>query len=182
MLVSVLRRVFSVTHYISIASVVAFTVFCGAILLPNADLILAVFSSASLSLLVKTGFVFSLFGGLVSNHTIISALYLVTISLFIGVNISLLVYYIKRLKSGLKRNSHIHFSSLGGIVSGFFGIGCAACGSIILTSVLATIGGGGLLAWLPFHGAEFGLVGIILVGASIYLLAKKINDPLVCFE
>jgi hypothetical protein len=45
---------------------------------------------------------------------------------------------------------------------------------------LLLFGAGGLLALLPFHGAEFGVLGVILLGFSMQQLAKRINDPLVC--
>jgi uncharacterized membrane protein len=66
------------------------------------------------------------------------------------------------------------------MISAVFGIGCAACGSVILTAILGIAGTGALLTWLPLHGLEFGVVGIILLSFSIYYLAKRINDPLVC--
>ena len=59
-------------------------------------------------------------------------------------------------------------------------MGCAACGSVILTAFLGTIGAGGLLLLLPFHGAEFGIIGLLLLCASIRYLIKKIAEPLVC--
>jgi hypothetical protein len=59
-------------------------------------------------------------------------------------------------------------------------VGCAACGSVILTAILATIGVGGLLLALPFKGAELGIIALGILFWSNYYLAKKINDPLVC--
>ena len=71
-------------------------------------------------------------------------------------------------------------SSIGGLVSGIFGIGCAACGTFIFTSVLTLFGVGGILAYLPFGGEEFGFLGVGLLLYSLYTLTKKITDPLVC--
>jgi len=65
-------------------------------------------------------------------------------------------------------------------VSGIFGVGCAACGSVIVSSLLLLVGAGGVLTILPFHGAEFGVLGIIFLWFSIYQLSKRIDDPLVC--
>jgi hypothetical protein len=42
------------------------------------------------------------------------------------------------------------------------------------------VGATGLLALLPFDGQEFGLLGVGILGFSIFLAAKKINEPLVC--
>ncbi|OGZ61172.1 MAG: hypothetical protein A2919_01050 [Candidatus Spechtbacteria bacterium RIFCSPLOWO2_01_FULL_43_12] len=69
---------------------------------------------------------------------------------------------------------------LGGSVLGILGIGCGACGSLILTPLAISIGATGFLAVLPFGGSEFGFLGIALFMFSMYSLSKKINDPLIC--
>ncbi len=162
-----------------IASGVAFVVLSAALLLPNYDSIVQVTTSDSVNLGVKLSFLASLYGSLITNFTLISAGYLLTTAILFGINISLLIYYIRRqqVKSD---NIAAHLTSLGGIVSATFGIGCAACGSIILTALLTTFGAGGLILWLPFHGVEFSVLGIILLCFSVYYLSKKISNPLVC--
>ena len=70
--------------------------------------------------------------------------------------------------------------SSAGLLSGMFGVGCAACGSFILTPIITALGGGSLLAFLPNKGGEIGLIGAGLIGYSIYTLAKKIQEPIVC--
>ena len=69
---------------------------------------------------------------------------------------------------------------IGGLVSGIFGIGCASCGTFILTSVLALVGAGGIVSFLPLGGEEFGILGVVLIGYATYWTAKKIEEPLVC--
>lgn len=66
------------------------------------------------------------------------------------------------------------------MVSGFVGIGCASCGSVILASVLSLVGAGGVVFLLPLHGVEFNLLAIALLSYSAWRLAKKLRDPLVC--
>ena len=101
------------------------------------------------------------------------------VAVLFGINIALLTYYIRRRqeKTG---NTKASLASLGGIVSAGLGIGCAACGSVVLTSLLGMFGAGSLLLLLPLHGAEFGIVGLILLLVSIRYLIKRIQDPLVC--
>ena len=70
--------------------------------------------------------------------------------------------------------------SIGGVVSGVLGIGCAACGTFVLTSVLALVGAGGLVTLLPLAGQEFGFLGAGLLLVANYLLLKKLSQPLVC--
>ena len=58
-------------------------------------------------------------------------------------------------------------------------MGCAACGSFLLTS-LTLAGASGVLTLLPLGGSEFGIIGAVLLALAIYMTAKKIQDPLVC--
>jgi len=83
----------------------------------------------------------------------------------------------------VRRIAFVHstpFVPAGGLISGIFGIGCAACGTLVLTPLLALIGAGGIVALLPFGGQEFGVFGVGMLGFSIFVIAKKIQEPLVC--
>ncbi len=128
----------------------------------------------------KASFVWSLYGSIGTNFTVVSASYTIAIAILFGVNIALLAYYIARMRGGARRVGSTSAAGFGGLIAGIFGIGCAACGTFIFTSVLALFGASGFLAILPLGGEEFGLLGVLLLMYSIYLLAKKINDPLVC--
>lgn len=179
MVCQVLGRVFRHVRYIMGAAGVAFTVLSAALLLPNADVILQVFSSGAVSLSLKFSFLFGLYGSLATNFTLFSGLYLVLVAVLFGINIGLLTFYIRR-RQVKSRNTTAPLASLGGIVSAALGIGCAACGSVILTAVLSIFGAGGLLVFLPLHGIEFQFIGILMLCFSIYYLIKRINDPLIC--
>lgn len=179
MVLTVLKRVFRNARYTQLAIVVTFIVLSVAILLPSRDIVWQVFSSRLLGVGDKFAFLGSMYGLIASNFTIYSAVFTIVASFLFGINIAFLVYYIRRRQVG-SHGRAAEWNSLGGLVSGVLGVGCAACGSIILTSFLTALGAGGLLLWLPLHGAEFGLLGIVLLSVSIYQLAKRINDPLVC--
>ena len=71
-------------------------------------------------------------------------------------------------------------AGLGGLASGFFGVGCAACGAFVLGPVLAFVGASGLIALLPFGGEEFGALGVAMLCFSLVLTARKIGEPLAC--
>lgn len=173
--------VFRKPKYLLLATTVAVLVFTFAIWLPNLSLLAKVLHPDSAgSIAQKAGFVWSLYGSISTNFTVLSASYTIVIAVLFGVNISLLAYYITRMRGGVRSVSSTSAAGLSGLVSGIFGIGCAACGTFILTSVLAVFGATGFLAWLPFGGEEFGLLGVGLLLYSIFLLDKKINDPLVC--
>jgi hypothetical protein len=175
----VLRRVFRHVRYILGAVGVAFTVLSAALLLPNLSVIIQVVFSGSVSFSTKISFVASLYGSLFTNFTLLSVSFVVLTAGLFGINIALLTYYIRRRQIKSDNTEH-HLASIGGIVSAAFGIGCAACGSVVLTAVFALFGGGGLLLLLPFNGAEFGMFGILLLLFSIYYLIRRIQDPIVC--
>ena len=175
----VLVTVFKKPLYVLLATVVAGSVFVFAVLLPNFRLIGTVFSSDTATFNEKNLLLLSLLGSIGTNFTVLSASTVITVAILFGIQVSLLLYYVRRVKTKIKITK-TGASGLGGLVSGLFGIGCAACGTFVLTSVLALFGATGLLAFLPFGGVEFGFLGIGLLGYSIYLLLKKINDPLVC--
>lgn len=179
MMFTVLGRVFSNARYTQLAILVAFIVLSAAILLPNFDLLRQVFYTHSISVTGKLSFLGSIYASIFTNFSTPSAIFTAITAILFGINVALMVYYVRRRQSVLAGKT-AEWSSVGGFVSGAMGIGCAACGSVILTSILTTFGAGGLLALLPLHGAEFGLLSMILLTVAIRQLAKRINDPLVC--
>jgi len=68
----------------------------------------------------------------------------------------------------------------GACASGLFGVGCAACGTFVLSPVLSFVGASGLIALLPFGGEEFGALGVAMLAFSLVLTARKIGEPLAC--
>jgi hypothetical protein len=46
--------------------------------------------------------------------------------------------------------------------------------------MLSLVGAAGLVAVLPFEGQEFGVLGVGMLGFSIFLIAKKIAEPRIC--
>jgi hypothetical protein len=175
----VAKRVFRHRRYMLWATGVALLVVSAGTLLPNLDALGAVWSSSAVSVSFKLAFLFSLYGSLFSNFTVLSMIYLLLTAVLFGINIAFLTFYIRR-RRGKGPNVTAPLASLGGLVASMFGIGCAACGSVIITAVLSIFGGAGLLLMLPFHGAEFGLIGLVLLLVSISYLAKRIEDPLTC--
>lgn len=176
----VIKRVYSRPVYVLITFLVAALTLSVLLLFPNRAVLIGVLASPVVSMVSKTAFFLTLYGSLVTNFTVISAVSTVLISFMFGVNAALLTYYVKRAKRLGKADRTLTFTGFGGFVSGVFGIGCAACGTIILTGIAKLIGIAGLLTLLPLHGAEFGIVGVALLGYTAYSLAQRINDPLLC--
>ncbi len=175
-----LGKALSRPAYVFLATVIGWLVFTLAVWLPNVRLIYVVLSSNTSVIIEKIGFLFSLYGSIGTNFTSISALYTIVIAVLFGINISLLTYYIRNVRGGVREIKSTSAVGISGLVSGMFGIGCAACGTFILTSVLALFGVTGMLAYLPFGGEEFGFLGVGLLVYSIHKVKKKINSPLMC--
>ena len=173
-----LTLVFTRPQYVALAAAVAALVFAAAVWLPNWRLILILAASSSVSLGEMLGVLANLLLSIGTNFTVLSASYTIAIAVLFGVNVSLLVYYIRtRRAAGARAGGAL---SVGGRVSGAFGIGCASCGTFILTAFLGLIGAGGALALLPLGGAEFGVLGVVLTGTATYWTIKKMNAPLAC--
>jgi len=70
--------------------------------------------------------------------------------------------------------------SLVGVATSLLGVGCASCGSVVLTSLIGFGSATTVLGVLPFRGQEFGIVGIAILLITIGFTFKKINQPFVC--
>lgn len=178
-MVGVLSKVFSQPRYSIMAIIVALTLVSAALLLPNRELLFGVLMSDSVGIGHKINFLLSLLGSITTNFSFLSASYLILVAIMFGLNISLLTYYIRRRQSR-ETSRKIQLANIGGIVSAVFGIGCMTCGSVVLTAIFGIFGAGAIIAFLPWHGFEFGIIGLLLLSFSIYYIGKRINDPLVC--
>lgn len=172
--VEVLRR----PAYALLATGVAATVLAAALWLPNYRLIGAVFTTPGATLGAKWQLLASLAGGLVASLGVAGAITTVTIPVLFGVDVAMIAYFIRQRRAAQARGEIA--AGLGGAVSGAIAAGCAACGSFLLLPLLSFLGAAGALALLPLGGAELGLLGIVLLLVSIYLIARKIATPPVC--
>ena len=94
-----------------------------------------------------------------------------------GINLSLAYTYI-RLRGEVILKSGV-YSGIG-LLFAFLGIGCAACGSVFLSTILGFFGAGALVTLLPYHGQEVGYLGVFFLSIATYSLAKKVVAPYVC--
>lgn len=168
------REVFAHFSYGALAGALAILAFLVAVWLPNSGLLVEVFSRSSAPLETKLKLAWSLLHGIRTNFSLLSAGYTISIAALFGINMAMVVYFFKRIKSGLARRDAA--TGFGGIVSGALGIGCAACGSFVLSA----LGAVGALAILPLKGGEFGILSVILLLISLFLISKKIAAPLTC--
>lgn len=168
-----LKRVFARPLYIGLSMLVGFLIFTAStILIPNWSLLVQIVSSASMSLLDKLTIILQLYGSITTNFTVFSASVTLLLSLLVGINLALFVYAVKQ-RAGSWASST---TSIGGLAGGLFGVGCAACGSLVVTAVLPGVLGAAVTT-LPFGGEEIGVIGLVLVGVSIYYLVQDITTP-----
>ena len=169
--------VFTQLSYLLIALTTGFAVISIAVWLPNVSLILTVLMSGTASVLEKLHFLVSLYGGIATNFTLLSATYTALIAVLFGIYIALLVFVIRRQRQFAGTQS---IAGAGGVIGGFFGIGCAACGSVIFTTFGTALGAGAFATLLPFGGQEFGIIGVLLLLFAIFGIAQKIEGTNIC--
>jgi len=172
------KQTFRNVHYVTLAGMVAFAVFIFSVWLPNLKLVFQIATSSTASIPDKFNILASLLGSIGTNFSLFSASYTIAIAILFGINVAMIVYYVKQRKKFLQQGGIA--ASFGGLITGIFGIGCAACGTLVLAPLLSVIGAGGIIAFLPFSGQEFGILGVGILGFSIYLISKKIQDPMLC--
>lgn len=178
MLIQALQKIFRKPMYILLALTTSSAVFAFAVWLPNIPLIVKVMGHPGISLTQKFDLPISLLGSIATNFTLLSASYTIAIAILFGMNVSTIVYFLRRRIDEVRQTGMT--TGLFGITSGVIGMGCAACGSFFLTSILSLVGASGILAFLPLNGGEFGILGVALLGTSLYMTAKKIQNPAIC--
>ncbi len=176
-----LRQVFTQGRYILLAATTGLAVFIVATWLPNLGLVWQIVTSGSIPLADKAGILVALIGSIGTNFTIFSALSTIAIAVLFGANVAMIAYYFGMRRQLVKRAGQTGtMASLGGLASGLFGVGCAACGTFVLGPVLTFVGASGLIALLPFGGEEFGALGVSMLGFSLVITARRIAEPVAC--
>ncbi|MEN9551736.1 MAG: hypothetical protein RI935_113 [Candidatus Parcubacteria bacterium] len=160
-----------------IAFMSAGVVFLFVLLLQNGNSALQVLSFDQINFWKRMGMGVSTLFDINNSFTTSSLAVSIITSLLTGVVLSLFYVYIKNhsemiMKSGLYSGT--------GLLLALMGVGCAACGTVIITTLFGIAGGTFLTNVLPYNGEEFGYVGIIILLFSIHTLLKKINTPNVC--
>ncbi len=172
-----MKKVFRNPHYLFLALIIMVIVFLWAVWFSNLTLIKGVVLDGSISMVDKINLLWQLTGSITTNFTILSASYTVLIALLFGIYIAMLVYFLDRRVKEVKQSGA--FTGFLGIVTGALGVWCAACGSFLVTG-LWLIGAWWILAFLPFGGGEFALLGIWMIALAIYKIAQKIQNPTIC--
>jgi hypothetical protein len=132
----------------------------------NIDLLTYVLFQSQVSFAQKLRFFTYVYEAIFTDFTLQNIAFLLFSVLF-GINMALFVYVFKRRKSDKKAIASSGSAATIGMLSG----GCAACGTSLLTPILASVGGvsAGFAEQL---GAILSLLGSLLVIYAIFTLAE----------
>ena len=181
MIVRELAQVFSKGWYVLLAATIALAIFVLTTWLGNLGLVWQIATSQWLPPFDKAKILLALIGSISTNFTIFSGSCAIAIAVLFGMNIAVITYVFREhRRQGSQSGQIVTATSLGGLVSGLLGIGCAACGTFVLSPALAFLGAGTFVTALPFGGEEFGALGVGLLGLSLILSAKRIGQPIIC--
>lgn len=169
-------RIFIRPIYILLAFVTTAISFAFSVWLPNLGLLWS-FLISNASLGEKFSLMISLLESIGTNFTILSAILTISIAILFGLYVAIIVYFIVQHRT-ISGNQVI--TGAGGFVGGLFGIGCAACGSFLFTSLFGLTGASIIIAFLPLGGAEFSILGIVLMLIAIAITLKRIKTPFIC--
>lgn len=166
------KEVFGQIKYIFLAQLIAFSYLLVAVMIPGFPIIKLYWLSDT-SIISVSKITINFF---ITNSSKVDRIFLLIIAFLSGVNMAMLTYYLKK-RLGLQKRVGTGFL---GMLAGLIGIGCASCGSIMISSVLGFTVATSFLKFLPLKGSELGIFGILLLILSIYFLARKIKNPLAC--
>lgn len=133
----------------------------------NLQLVSQVVLGGSLPLDARLRVLLELYPGVGTAYTGVQSIVLVATAVLIGVNLAVVTYHFREHRVSLTSGS----GSIGGVVLGTLGAGCAACGGAVLAGLLSILGASGALLLLPLDGLEFTLVAMVVLVLSLYWLA-----------
>lgn len=170
------KRVCTKPVYAFFATVVMLGIFLLSVVLVNYEFVRFVVTSDLFTLAEQIKLLTQSFVSFTTVLPIYSQIGILVVAFLAGINAMFAVYYIKR-RVTKQRDAGV---GVFGILAALFGVGCGACGSVILSSIFGIGATTQALGLLPFKGFELTLIGIaILLGSTTYI-AKKIQDPEVC--
>jgi len=172
-----LKMVFRNIRYIITAIIFAFLVYLLSIITNKSGFINFTIKSDVFNFFTKLKLITSSLFSIETNFTsFLSFWVIILVAGIAGINIAMLVYLLRRQAKATKEAGASFF----GIIAGMVGIGCAACGSVILTSLFGLGFTASLISFLPLDGAEFMILAMLALLFSVYFVSRKIVNPMVC--
>jgi len=177
-----MKRTFSRAPYLALAAGVALATFAVIVFSTRIPYTYALFSNPDIAFLLAVRLTGGLFVFSLENMPFFPMLHAAATALLIGVNLALLVFYVRAFGGVPSRRNVASgtFGSMFALAVALFGFGCLSCGSVFFVALVGALGGAGLLAAVPYLGIGASLLGIGLLVLSIVFLARAINAPPVC--
>lgn len=172
----ILWEVFRRPGYIILILVVILGILVFAAWLPNLHFLGQTLFTGRYSVGARAIILLNTFNLLQSNLSVVTLSLTVLIAFLTAVNIALIVYYFRQNKP-LKAAAGTGFF---GLLVGLFGIGCATCGSVVLSAIFGLTATAAFVSYLPWRGLEFGLFSLVVLTLSLFLTARKIKEPSTC--
>lgn len=169
-------EVFRHPLYVALAGAIALSLLLATIWLANIGFVRFTVGTEIFTTSAKVKILWSSLRIFQTGFTPFSQIIAIIIALLSGINIALLAFYFRK-RVALQSAAG---TSLLGIVIGFLGVGCTACGSVILSSLFGLTATAGFIGLFPLKGAEIGLFSILILAISIGIVAQKIQVPLAC--
>lgn len=159
-----------------LAATSALVVFALQVWLPNLGLIWSVVVSGSLAPIDKVGFLWASLGAIGTNFTLLGASLAVVVSLLFGLNVALTVAYFRVSLD----NRSVGALSMAGLLAAVVGVGCSACGAVVLSALVGVTATAAVVARLPLGGQELNLLAVLILVASVAFTARRLSQPVVC--
>ncbi len=176
-IIKAIKLVFINVRYIVTGAVFALIVYFLSVFTNKLGFINYTVGSDIFTFFTKVKLIFQSLFSIDTNFTSLFTFWtVVLLAIVSGINIAMLVYLLRRQAKASKEAGASFF----GIIAGMFGIGCAACGSVILTSIFGLGFTASLISFLPLDGGEFMILALIVMIISVYYVSKKIVDPMIC--
>ncbi|MEK7072142.1 MAG: hypothetical protein AAB969_01075 [Patescibacteria group bacterium] len=170
-----LKVVFTNTFYLilvaSLFIIITLVNFLINSLILSYDLLVLALTSGYFNLEYKTKIFFNSLTS-VAALPLSSIIVIIVLSALLAIEISAFIFYFKK-RVVVKKEAGLGLFSL---PLAFLGVGCSACGSLILSSLIGFATATALIGFMPLKGLEFGLLGIFILLLSIYLIASKISS------
>jgi hypothetical protein len=144
-------------------------------LLQNLSQIIAVFGYF-VPVIQKVQVIYSILTNFyIHNLTGLTLLLHSIVIVLMAINTTCILYYFKKrgsVSSGKETTVATVFALIGS--------GCAACGGVLASTGIATLGGVSSVLATPFAGELFLYIAIVLLLYSIHSVSRKITAPFVC--
>jgi len=167
-----LLTIFGKAHYGLLAIGVAALVFASIILGAQARFLAGIFFDSGIPLVSAFYLTWSVLYGAVSEFSATTA-FAAVIALLFGMNVAAITYYVRLYRATAV--SAVAALGTGGVLSGILAVGCLSCGSLALAFLSSFFSASSLLIFIPYQSAVFGLISILLLALSLYLLDRKLR-------